>query len=82
MKILRNEDLAKILGYTPSALASIKSKTPERLPPTRLIGNTRVWVDEDVDNWIKGLPFSDQERAGVAAGKRRRGRPPKGQAQA
>ncbi len=81
MKILTNSDIAKIMGKATATIACEKCRTPHLLPPMRILGGRKVWLEEDVQEWLKNLPkttlplpeTSDEPQ------KRKRGRPTKSQ---
>jgi predicted DNA-binding transcriptional regulator AlpA len=51
-RLLRTEDLARLLGKSPEAVRVQRHRDPELLPPAIKIGN-RVYFDpRDVEAWI------------------------------
>ncbi len=78
MKILKNSDLAKIMGVSVLTIEGRKSREPETLPPTRLIGNMKVWLESDVIEWLNSLPLASSATSQPKAEKAAtRGRPTK-----
>ena len=81
MKILRNHDLAKIMGLASGTIEVYKCKKPHALPPTRIVGGVKVWIDDDVNNWLCGLPVAPAPHQPMPIptldSKRGRGRPSK-----
>lgn len=59
MKILTTPELALKLGVTKKTLSTRKSREPWRLPPRRKMPSGElVFVDEDVDLWLAGMPLT------------------------
>lgn len=82
MRVLKIAEVAERIGMSPDTVRTWKSRAPHRTPPTRqLPSGGRVWIDEDVDAWLAGLPITSQptvtEDTAMTAVKRGPGRPRK-----
>ena len=74
--------LAEILRLEASTILRLSSQSPERLPPSILLGGKRIWLLSSVKSWLQERQDAQQQNvqarlAEFAARPRRRGRPTK-----
>lgn len=65
MKVLNRKGLAQKLGYTFGTLRTLKSRTPNRIPPARIDpGGREFWIDKEVDAWLLSMSVERRKDEG------------------
>lgn len=78
LKTLDAEDLARVLRKTRRVVMRDRRTHPERLPPeARRVGREPLWIESDVEAWLRGesLPNPAEATEPATVEVRRRGRP-------
>lgn len=65
MRVLNRKELAKKLGYAFSTLRTLKSRSPNRIPPARVDPEGReFWIDTEVDVWLISMALAKRKVKG------------------